>query len=62
MKFGINQNGINYFIVKRNEFFCTYYSGGMNIEVTVKNVFLSYIQRMTITELLKYSNKEVIKK
>jgi hypothetical protein len=61
MKFGVNQYGINYFIVKRNEFFCTYYSGGLNIEVTIKDVVLSYIERLTINDLLKYNN-EVINK
>lgn len=62
MKFGVNQNGINYFIVKRNEFFCTYYAGGLNIEVTIKDVILSYIERMTIEELLKHNNKNIVKK
>jgi hypothetical protein len=61
MKFGVNQYGINYFIVKRNEFFCTYYSEGLNIEVTIKDVVLSYIERLTINDLLKYNN-EVINK
>lgn len=61
MKFGVNQNGINYFVVKRNEFFCTYYSCGLNIEVTIKDVVLSYIERLTINDLLKYNN-EVINK
>lgn len=61
MKFGVNQYGINYFIVQSNEFFCTYYSGGLNIEVTIKGVVLSYIERLTINDLLKYNN-DVINK
>jgi len=56
MKFGINQNGINYFIINQNEFFCTYYSGGLDIEVTIKNVVLNYIQKLTLSDLIRHKH------
>jgi len=62
MKFGVNQYGINYFIVKRNEFFCTYYSGGYNIEVTIKDVVLSYIESLTLADLIKFKSKQNTKR
>jgi hypothetical protein len=55
MKYGINENGINYFLVGKNEFFCTYYSSGLNVEVTLKNVIVSYIEKLTLAELINFN-------
>lgn len=55
MKYGINEHGINYFLVGKNEFFCTYYSSGLNLEVTLKNVIVSFIEKLTLEELIKFN-------
>lgn len=53
MKHGINKNGINYFLVNDKEYFCTYNSSDIDIEVTLKDVTIEYIENLTLSDLIK---------
>jgi hypothetical protein len=58
MKYGINKNGINYFLISESEYFCTYFSSEIDIEITVKNTNQKKIEKITVAELIKLNSNK----